>query len=252
MTARRVDVAFTPAAFRAPVNVAIVVDLIRASTSLVTMVERGCAPIHLAATVPDARGAARDHPDFLLVGEEGGLPPEGFHHGNSPVELAGAALAGRGAIFVTTNGAPAIHAASSARTLLVGCLRNATAVAREAFDAGAEIAIICAGRSENPGGFGLDDAYCAGVLVEALARQGAVDLTETAQAAQLVTRAGADPIALLRRSAAGTNVARLGLEKDVAYCAVVDASPAVPRLGRELRLLPPHRSPHVIPHGSSP
>ena len=239
---RRVDVAFVPAAFGRAAEVAIVVDLLRASTSLVTMVERGCAPIHLAASIDDARRAAVAHPEYLLVGEEGGLAPSGFQYGNSPVELAAAPLAGRGAVMATTNGAPAIHAATSARVVLVGCLRNAGAVSNAAWEAagdGGEIVVVCSGRAGNTGGFGLDDAYCAGVLVERLAHMGPAELTDTAEAARLLARAEPEPLGVLLRSAAARNVADLGLEHDVSFCGAIDTSSTVPRLGREVLLFPP-------------
>lgn len=241
MTPRRVDVAFVPSAFTRPAGVAIVVDLIRASTSLVTMVERGCTPIYLAASVEDARRAAAAHPDLLLVGEEGGLAPPGFHYGNSPVELATATLTGRGAVMATTNGAPAIHAAATARRVLVGCLRNAAAAARAAWEASGgagEIVVVCAGRSGNSGAFGLDDAYCAGVLVDRLMRLGPVELTDAAEAARLLARADPEPFPVLRRSAAGRNVSDLGLEHDITFAAAIDASSTVPELGKELLLVP--------------
>lgn len=237
---RRVHVAYTPRELDGPMDVAIVVDVIRASTTIVTLVERGCRPLLLSATVHRARQARAAAPDLLLIGEQGALPPEGFDLGNSPVEVARAAVAGRGAALVTTNGVPAIHAAAQAGTVLVGCLRNARAVAEAAWAAapeGGEIVIVCAGRAENPGGFGLDDAYGAGVLVGRLQGLGATTLTDAAEAARLLTVAEPDPLALFRRSAAGRNVTRLGLGDDVVFCAEVDRTTVVPRVGVDLVLL---------------
>ena len=237
---RYVDVALRPGL--APVRgVALVVDVLRASTSLVTLVERGCAAIHLASSVEAARRAAAVEPRPLLVGEEGGLPPPGFDYGNSPVELAAAPLEGRAVIFATTNGAPALHAASAAEAVLVACLRNATAAAHVAWEASSEagIVILCAGRAENPGGFGVDDLYAAGVLVQRLSDIGDLELGDGAQAARLLAAAEADPLRMLRRSAAGRSLLQLGLEQDVVYAAAVDRSTVVPRLGRDLVLLPP-------------
>ncbi len=237
---RHVDVALRPGL--APVRgVALVVDVLRASTSLVTLVERGCAAIRLAPSVAAARRAAAREPRPLLVGEEGGLPPPGFDYGNSPVELAAAPLEGRSVIFATTNGAPALHAAAAADAVLVACLRNATAAAHTAWEVSGEagIVVVCAGRAENPGGFGVDDLYAAGVLVQRLSDLGALELTDGAQAARLLATAEPDPLRMLLRSAAGQSLLRLGLEKDVVYAAEVDRSAAVPRLGRDLTLLPP-------------
>lgn len=228
---RRIHVALLPSQIDPPMGVAIVVDVVRASTTLVTLMERGCVPILLATTVDIARRAAARDRTLLLIGEEGGLPPEGFDYGNSPADLARAPLAGRGAVVVTTNGVPAIHAAAGAEVVLVGCLRNAASVATAAWDAGGaegRITIICAAR---PSGFGLDDAYCAGVLVERLMRLGEVELSDAAEAARMLALAEPDPRRLLGRSAAGRYVTRLGLAADVDYAAGVDTSTAVPRLG---------------------
>lgn len=250
-----------PAPLDASTAVAIVVDVLRASTSLVTMVERGGGPVYVAPTVDAARRAAADinSPAALhaagggsrplLVGEERGLPPEGFDYGNSPAELAAAPIAGRTVIFATTNGTPALHAAAGAAIVLVGCLRNAGAAAQAAWQATAEgevIVIVCAGRSENPGGFGLDDLYAAGVIARHLRQLGEVTLSDGAEAALLVASAEPDPLRLFRRTAAGRHIARLGLEADVAFAAEVDRVRAAPRLGRDLFLLTDGGRPRAV------
>ena len=96
------------------------------------------------------------------------------------------------------------------------------------------ITIICAAR---PSGFGLDDAYCAGVLVERLMRLGEVELSDAAEAARMLALAEPDPRRLLGRSAAGRYVTRIGLAADVDYAAGVDTSTAVPRLGHHFSLV---------------
>ncbi|MGH2453950.1 MAG: 2-phosphosulfolactate phosphatase [bacterium] len=249
----RLDVLLRPQELDAATAVAIVVDVIRASTSLVTLVERGAGPIYVAPTVDAARRAAAGAPQPmrippaggsetrpLLIGEQDGLPPEGFDHGNSPAALATASLAGRTVIFATTNGAPALHAAAGAGTVLVGCLRNASAAAQAAWEAaedGGAVTVVCAGRSTNAGSFGVDDLYAGGVIIERILRLGPATLLDGAEAAVLVSRAEPDGLGLFRRTAAGRHVAGLGLDADVIYSAEVDRSEVVPRLGRELFLL---------------
>jgi 2-phosphosulfolactate phosphatase len=235
---RTIEVSLRPGLVPA-FGVALVVDVLRATTTLVTMVERGCGPIHLAPSTAAARAAAvPDRP--LLIGEEGGLAPAGFDYGNSPVALSTAPLAGRAAVFATTNGAPAVHAAAAAAVVLLACLRNAAAAARAAWEAlpgeGA-IVIICAGRAENPGGFGVDDLYTAGVLVQRLAALGDVTLADGAEAARLIAAGEPEPLRVLRRCAAGQHLLRLGLGEDLIFAAAVDRSVAVPRLGRDLFLV---------------
>jgi 2-phosphosulfolactate phosphatase len=215
----------------------VVVDVIRASTTLVTLLDRGAGEVLIAGHVEAARQYAARHPGTVLAGEELGLAPRGFHYGNSPVELSHAEVGGKTVVFVTTNGTAAIHAVDSRGPVLVGALRNAAAVTREAariarsIDAG--ITIVCAGRE---GAFGIDDAYTAGCLVDLL-QPGDGEMTDGALAALRLFRSEPDAAALFRLSAAGRNVVGLGLADDVTYCAQRDLSTAVPTLGRELRLL---------------
>jgi len=219
-------------------QVCVVVDVLRASTSLVTLVERGAGPIHIATSVAAARESPVARAGAVLAGEQEGVAPPGFDFGNSPVELARAPVRGRPVVFVTTNGTAAIQAVRRLGPVLVGAMRNATAVAAEAWAAAqasaSDLTIVCAGRE---GGFGFDDAYCAGVLVSRLLPLGTLELTDGAAAALQLFRAEPDAEAVFTRSAAGQNVIRLGLGADVAFCAARDRSTAVPRLGRELRML---------------
>jgi len=241
----RLHVAFLPSLVLLPSadaahagHVCIVVDVIRASTTLVTIIERGARRVFIAGDIASARRAAAAHEDAVLAGEVEGLAPPGFDYGNSPVELSRAPLAGRSVIFVTTNGTAALRAIRSADPMLVGALRNGAAVSREAWEAsrpaGRDITIVCAGRE---GAFGLDDAYCAGYLVQCLQQMGSLRLTDAACAALRLYRSEPDAQALFSQSAAGRNVLRLGLTADVPFCAARDVSRVVPRLGREIFLL---------------
>jgi 2-phosphosulfolactate phosphatase len=218
--------------------VCIIVDVIRASTSLITIVERGASRILIAGDVASARRAAASVDGVIRAGEEDGVAPRGFDYGNSPIELARAPLAGRPVVFVTTNGTAAIHAIKDADTVLVGAMRNGAAVCRaawtEAISRGGDLAIVCAGRE---GGFGIDDAYCAGYLVERLLQLGSADLTDGAAAAVRLYRSEPDAAVIFSQSAAGRNVMRLGLTEDVTFCAERDASAVVPKLGQEIHLV---------------
>jgi 2-phosphosulfolactate phosphatase len=233
----QLHVAFLPSLVIRP-QVCIVVDVIRASTSLVTLVERGAGRILIASSVEGARRFASGNKGLILAGEEGGLAPRGFDYGNSPVELSKAELKGKSVAFVTTNGTDAILAIQSATAVFIGCLRNGTAVCHEALAQArqheVDLSIVCAGRA---GAFGLDDAYCAGFLVARLMQGEPPPLTYAAEAALRLYRSEADSTAAFRHAAAGRNVIELGLRDDVDYCAVRDASLAVPLLGREIHLL---------------
>jgi 2-phosphosulfolactate phosphatase len=234
----RVHVVFHPLLATPDPQVCIVVDVIRASTTLVTLVERGARRIYVAESVDAARRAAARMDGAVLAGEENGLPPEGFHFGNSPVQVAVARFGTEPVIFVTTNGTAAIRRVREAPVVLVGALRNARAAARQAAEAaratGLPVTVVCAARA---GGFGLDDAYTAGAVVARLQDVEPVELTDGSAAALRLYRGERDALALFAESAAGQNVISLGLEEDVVYCARADVSEVVPRLGREVHVL---------------
>ncbi len=218
---------------------AVVIDVIRATTSLLAMLEGGCDEVLIAATVEAARDYHHAHPEVLLAGEEHGRAPAGFDFGNSPAAFSEALLAGRRVVFATTNGTRAVHAAKDAAPVFLGCLRNRSATAQVAAAAAAEIgrglAVVCAGRE---GQFSLDDAYTAGAIVDAVASlRGDLTLTDAAVAARTLYRSVADPAALFRQTRAGRNVIAIGLADDLDYCAKADQSTLVPRLGERVRVV---------------
>ena len=223
-------------------RVLIVVDVLRATTSLLVLIERGCAEVVVAPTVDAARRFGHAHRAALTAGEEGGRAPEGFDFGNSPVVFARADVAGRQVVLATTNGTRALHAARDGALVLAGCLRNRAAVAREAAAAaaerGADLTVVCAGRE---GRFSLDDAYTAGGIVEPflsdpVPRRELVP-TDAALAALALYRVHPDAEAIFRNTRAGQNVIGIGLEDDLRYCAERDRSTTVPRVGDRVRLL---------------
>lgn len=220
-----------------PHGVCAVVDVIRATTTLVAMAEAGDPEVWIAGDVTAARQAASQlGPHTLLCGERGGLPPQGFDHGNSPREFQHTDLTGRRAVLSTTNGAYAIERWGHSRRTLIAALRNAGAVAdRLLQDPDApSITIACAGRS---GALALDDLYTAGVIVQRL-REASPDLNldESAVTALHVTDAYPSADAALAASRSARLLKPVGLWDDVAYCAQIDVSQAVPEVGGHGRI----------------
>ncbi len=239
----QLDVALTPQ--QADVFddcVAIMVDVLRASTTIVTLLERSVARLWVTGTVEDARrlSAAGDR---LLMGERDGLPLPGFDYGNSPTALLDADLQGREVVLTTSNGTAALCRLADARAVLVGCMRNATACCRvaltQAQQLGAPLGIACAGRHRR---FVLDDAVCAGALVDTLlalapAAGMTLELTDGAVAARRLWSTYDDVRVAFRASNSGRRVQEIGAAADIAFCAEQDVSVVVPRLGEEaLRL----------------
>jgi 2-phosphosulfolactate phosphatase len=167
----RLDVAFLPSELPPDCDVAIVVDALRATSTVATMFSVGLPEVVCAAEIDLAQALAREH-GYLLCGEVEGLAPDGFDFGNSPVELqaAEAVPSARGAVLFTTNGTAAL-AGCPATVVLAGSLLNADAAAAalvRVAPGGGRAAIVCAGES---GGarFALEDAYAAGIIARRIA-----------------------------------------------------------------------------------
>jgi 2-phosphosulfolactate phosphatase len=206
---------------------AIVVDVLRATTSLVTMLAHGAHQVAIERSAEAALRLGRRR-GFLVAGEQGGWPPAGFDFGNSPESFTPAAVAGRSLVLSTTNGALALRLAARGRQVLIGALANLTAVAAAALEQGEDTVIVCAGQG---GGrfIGLDDVYVAGRLAR-IAEEAGAHLLDGARVAAACARSYASPLAAFAASEHGRFLATIGLAADLDWCARTDWTDVVPRL----------------------
>jgi 2-phosphosulfolactate phosphatase len=225
-------------------GIAVVIDVLRASTTMITALAHGAAAVMPCRSVEEARAAAAACSGALLGGERGCVRIAGFDVGNSPVEYTFDRVAGRTVIITTTNGTAALAACHEAAEILVGAMVNRTAVARAArrlavargCDA---IHLVCAGTD---GEVTADDVLAAGAILDAAAREIVSSddvLSATACAARdqfrAVAGSGQDGlaeriVAALRSSRGGANLMTLGMEGDIMAAAAIDSLPVVPRL----------------------
>jgi 2-phosphosulfolactate phosphatase len=204
----------------------IVVDALRATTTLATIFSRGALDLWVADEMGLARELAVQH-DAVLVGEVGGLRPDGFTFGNSPAEIEEHGHPIERAVMFTTNGTRALCSAAQRGVTFAGALVNASAVA-SAVQGFAHVALVCAGES---GGqrFALEDFAAAAAVARRLIRAGQQtgydDATRIAIASDdsrsREWMADAEHAEALRR---------LGLEQDVAFASRPDVVSCAPRV----------------------
>jgi 2-phosphosulfolactate phosphatase len=243
----KIDVALVPQTARvAPGRVLIVIDQIRASTTITTVLDLGCTDLFLAGDVRAARRLGRLS-GSLIAGERLARKPPGFDFDNSPSELARAGLGGRSLVLSTTNGTAVLRRFRAADAVLVGCLRNARAVAAAAVGLArasgpdGSVQVVCAGRL---GRFVIEDAVAAGVIVGRIAEVLGGDgepavLTDAAAAAVRLRASFPDLLAAMAQSDGGATLREIGQPDDIAFCAEEDASSTVPRLvaGEPMRIV---------------
>lgn len=240
----RIDVAFLPDHLDAVSGrVALVIDVLRATSTAVALFEAGASEVLLAVDLHEARRLKAEHA-ALLVGEEVGrtTPAEGCDLSPSPVALQGRDLRGRTVVLSTTNGSVVLRRvlAAPAPSVYVAALANLGAAAAVALDdaclAGRDLAVVCAGRRGSRR-FAVDDACCAGLLVERLvaaagARGVSVALEDGAVGARRLAAGFATPEEALAASDTGRMLVADGQAEDIAWCARMDWSRLVPEVRR--------------------
>lgn len=214
-----VDVAFTPAE-RVSAPVAIVVDVLRATSTMAQALAAGYRRVLCCADIEEAQSLRAELPDALVGGERKAVRIEGFDVGASPREFLEARA--ETLILTTTNGTRTIlTAAEACEEVLLGSLLNLDAVVRAVRERGRDVVVVCAGFQ---GAFAIDDAYCAGRIVQLVD----AERTDAAIAAELVARAFPDAWSGLTARTYGPP----GLDEDIRFCAQESVLDIVPRFSR--------------------
>jgi len=211
-------------------SVAVVIDVLRATTTIIHALAAGCVAVWPIAEVEEARRIADGMRAgrVLLGGERNGMPPPGFDLGNSPSEYTCVRCKGTTLVLTTTNGTRALlRAAAAARTLIAGFV-NYSAVCEQLAEETCPIDIVCAGYH---GEAALEDALLAGALVEFLCEHQAVALNDAARLAwDCFEHHGRVLDGALEISAGGVHLRRLGYDEDIRAAARVDQFALVPEV----------------------
>src|SRR5713101_2072341 len=128
-------------------GVAVVIDVLRATTTMIHALAAGCTAVRPCAEVDEARELAGKMRAgrVLLGGERGGAPLPGFDLGNSPSEYTTKVCCGTTLVLTTTNGTRACLRAVEAERALVAGFVNYSAVCEQLRQDSRPIHIICAG-----------------------------------------------------------------------------------------------------------
>jgi 2-phosphosulfolactate phosphatase len=218
-----------------------VIDVLRVSTTIAYAHASGAERIVPVESVEAASklAASLDKAVTLLGGEKEGKRIDGFDLGNSPLEYTGDVVGGKNLVLSTSNGTKAITKAREADEVIVACFVNMTPVLEHIGRAGEKpVGILCAGKQ---GRFALEDAVCAGMMVDRLAAAGDVELDDAAVAARLLYGEHRDDIpGLVRNCQHGRYLMSLGFDKDLDACAAVDSLNTLPVVmeGRIVRQKP--------------
>ncbi len=224
----KVDLAFSPNDLTGEKTFggALVIDILRATSVMVTLLAGGAPKVLLAKDVVQAKSLKEELGEgWYTSGARFGKKVDGFDYANAMIEFDKADLSERKFILSTTNGTGTIYLTwNFINTVLVGALLNATATAKGILDileeSGQDFLVILSGVR---GKYTLDDALTAGVILDRLAKMSPhCTFGDEARTCLLMARGVQDLREELRRSRTGQCLAEVGLIEEVDFTLQVD------------------------------
>jgi 2-phosphosulfolactate phosphatase len=203
----------------------VVVDILRATSSMTTAFAHGAESITPFAHLEDCRGMKTK--GYITSGEREGKKVDGFDRGNSPYEYMGDTVRGKKIAFTTTNGTLAIEKSKGAREIIIGSFLNLSTVAKHLLLNGNNILIVCAGWK---GKVNLEDTLFAGALVEKLKDHIDPDCDAPLIAQHLYNLAKNDLVKFLGNSSHVRRLSHLDVHDDIGFCLTPDQYKVLPRL----------------------
>lgn len=214
-------------------KIVIVIDVFRATSVITTAINNGCKEIIPVLTVEEAI-KLRDselHKNYLLGGERQAQKIPGFDLSNSPLEYAEEVVKGRNIILTTTNGTKALTRSVGAYKILIGCMLNASAIAREAIKYDRDIVIVNSGTN---GQFSIDDFICTGCILNEMKQvTDDIEMSDICKAAYL-TYVNNDASEYVKNARHYKVMMSLNLERDVKYCLQLNKFDIIPEYCKSL------------------
>lgn len=216
-------------------GIAIVVDILRASTTIVHALANGAAGVIPCGTVKEAFAHRENSSQpYLFGGERGGVKIDGFDLSNSPDDYSSAVVENKTICFTTTNGTKALLRSEQADKILIGAFVNFSAIVDHLQNSRRPIHMVCAGTNGVITG---EDTLFAGAVTHAiLERTADLQLNDAATLAVSHWRQECDDLSpqkieqSLRRAQGGRNLIELGYDKDITTAAAVDSVPVIGRV----------------------
>jgi 2-phosphosulfolactate phosphatase len=210
-------------------GIIVVIDVLRCTSSILNAFANGAREVIPAKTLNEAYQMQKQHSDYLLAGERGGLRPRGFDLGNSPLEFTEPNVCGRTLIFTTTGGTQTLIRAKSASWVLVGAFLNARSVGLKALNMAhakmLDVSLVPSCRKER---FSLEDFICAGAVVDKFPLED-IELSDAAIASLLAfTQAKGKLFETVMLSEHARHLVQLGFRTDVEFSCQLDLFNIVP------------------------
>ncbi len=227
---KNIEVCFSPALFpdfRNPEAIAVIVDILRATSAIVTAFENGVDRIIPVGTLEEAR--AFKEKGFMVAAERDGLVRDFADFGNSPHNFTRERVAGKQIVYSTTNGTQAIHVAKDCNQVLIGAYLNFTSLKDWIIKQQRDVIFLCAGWKNK---FNLEDTLFAGAMGGELISSGEFETIcdSTNAALDLYGQARNDMMHYIDKVAQRTRLRKNKLDDVIPYCHTFDLTRVIPIL----------------------
>lgn len=227
---KQIEVCFTPATYPVFENkeaIVVVVDILRATSSIVTAFMNGAKRLIPVGTLDEAK--AYKAKGFMVAAERDGIVRDFADFGNSPFNFTMERVQNNEIVYSTTNGTHSIMIAKESYQVLIGAYLNHQALIDHLIKQDRDVLILCAAWKNK---FNLEDTLFAGSLSQTLLSRGnfqtmcdstlaAIDLWETAKG---------DLMGYVDKAAQRHRLAKNGLDDCIGYCHEFDKTDLIPVL----------------------
>lgn len=229
---KRLEVCLTPALldlYAIEDSIVVVIDILRATSSIVYGIENGATAIIPVAQVEDCLNYSNH--GYLLAAERNGEVVQGYDFGNSPFSYTKEKVGGKTVVLTTTNGTKALHLARArAHQVVIGSFLNLKSLCDWLKLQNKNVLLLCAGWKDN---FNLEDTLFAGAVVAELRKEFTHFDDSSVAAEDLFQLAKNDLRAYINKSSHSHRLAALNIEEDVKFCLQLNICTAIPVLQGE-------------------
>lgn len=209
-------------------RIVVVIDVLRATSVMVTALNNGCDKIIPVKEIEEAIDiASKDRNKYLLGGERGGIKIDKFDFSNSPLDYIEDIVKGKSLIMTTTNGTRAIKNSEEAEKIFIGALINGRVVAEKLAKLNKDVTFVNAGTD---GEFSMDDFITSGYIINCLRdiMKNHCTLTDIAKTSEYVYINNPSIISFVKDALHYKRMKELRYNEDLRYCLSKDLINIVP------------------------
>lgn len=199
-------------------KIAVVIDMFRATSVIVTALNNGCEEVIPFLTIEETLESSEElnREEYILGGERRAVKIDGFDLSNSPLEYTKEVVENKKVLITTTNGTRTLTKSNSAKRIIIAAMINAKAVADKLLEINEDVVIINAGTNGN---FSMDDYICSGYIInEMLKVDNNIELTDISKTANMIYENNSDIISYVKEATHYSVMKSLELDNDIEYC----------------------------------